>query len=188
MSAVPFDCSPIAIPEPESCAPSCPMKATSDERRTRTMRAAAPSSSIPATSSRSTSAWPRPLIVSESAPPQAGPAARVGAPRAVDRPGEPPAEGGADGDDDLVLARPALRRPCVFDRRLGSWLPGAEEARIDRVRQPLQMLPALALAPVARAGPCVRVRIVDCRHDPAAGIDDRRGLEIVGRHALPLHL
>src|SRR5512133_26821 len=62
-----------------------------------------------------------------------------------------------------------------------------KRARIELVWKMLKALPALAVQAIARAGPRVAVRIVDCRADRAGRGDDGRRLEIVTRDALALH-
>ncbi len=97
----------------------------------------------------------------------------VGVRQAVDRLAERVAEGGADRDDDLVGLDADARLPELAQERLRG-RRGAEQPRVDRVRQPPQQLPALAVEAVAGAGAAVVVRRVDRRGDRAVGTDHRR--------------
>ncbi len=130
ISAVPFDCSPTAMPRAREQRAVVPderdVGRTPDahEPRRRALLAHAVERSP-----SSTSACGRPLIVSPSAPPNAGPTAITTSSGAAPRCGRP------------ELARPRAR-PAVAR---------AEQPRVDRVRQLPQPLPALALEAVAGA-------------------------------------
>ena len=118
------------MPEPESRAPSWPMNATSDERRDpHDARLARPPRATPVDERRE----------------------HVAVGEAVDRLRERVAERRPDRDHDLVRPRRRARAGPSSSTAARRALRRAEQARVDRVRQPLQPLPALALEAVARA-------------------------------------
>ncbi len=164
MTAVPFDCSPMATFEPASAAPSWPMKATSATRRTR-IEARRRASLLHAADER---------------------AEHLRVRQVVDRRRKDVAEGRPDGDHHLVLGGARLCRADLFDSGRVRDEP-IQVARVDCIGQRLEQLPAVALEPVARAGAGVGVRVVDGRVHRPALVDDRRRLEIVRAHPLPLH-
>ena len=124
-----------------------------------------PASRTPARIASSTSAWARPLIVSRTPSANAGPSATTTSVGSV-----PAAAAAASSSTG---ARPAAAPPSVR----GSTTCGKR----------LQQLPALALEPVARPRPEVRVRVVHRgAHEPVR-LDDRRRLEVVRRDALAEH-
>src|SRR5436309_10512215 len=67
----------------------------------------------------------------------------------VDRRPDLGAEGGADGDHDLVRPRPRLCLAALGDRRRGSVRSVLQLTRIEHVRERLEQPPAVALEAVA---------------------------------------
>ena len=135
MTAVPFDWIPSAMPEPESCAPSWAMNATSATRLTRTMRGDG------AGLRRAFDDRREDITVIEP----------------VDRLADRVRERRADGDHDLGRIRAARRLPDDHDELVARAAAGAELRRVDDVRERLQRFPAVALEPVAGArAPCTR--------------------------------
>ena len=165
ITAVPFDCRPIATPDPESRAPSWAMNATSATRRTRTMRGSPPPSRD-AFADR----------VEHVAVVEVGD-------RATDRVGERR----ADRNHHLRRVVARFRTASFGHDRLGSDAVADERGRRDDLRQRLEKRPALALEAIAGPRPGVLVGVVHRRAHEAVRVDHRRRLQVVRRDPLALH-
>ena len=166
ISAVPFDWMPTAMPEPERRAPSWPMKATSLERRTRTIRGSAPSSRTPATSCRE----------------------HVSVREAADRLGQSARERRAHRDHDLVRIVAENGNRELLDR--GSRCPAPRRPGVRRSRT---AAPAAAASARPRAGsrcpgPRSRSRRSRRRRRCRRRATIADGLQVVRRDPLALQL
>ena len=108
---------------------------------------------------------------------------------AADRLAQRAAEGGPDGDDDLVDGR-APRRESPSSRRSAG--PSAASTRptpagSTSCGRACSSAQRVALEHVARARAAVVVGVVDGRVHRPGGVDHRGGLQVVGRDALTLH-